>query len=40
MTHYSVQPRGQIFVNGNTFMSFAKNMSKILSSKYSQKFLD
>ena len=45
---YSVQPRHQIFVKGYGFLSFARNMgkilvkniSKILSSKYSQKFLD
>ena len=48
MTHYSVQPRDQIFVKGYGFLSFAKNMgkhigkniSKNLSSKYSQKILD
>ena len=48
MTHYSVQPRLQIFVKGYRFLSFAKNIgknigkkiSKNLSSKYSQKLLD
>ena len=48
MTHYSVQPKDQIFVTGYRFVSFAKNIcsntgksiSKILSIKYSQKFLD
>ena len=45
---YSVQPRDQIFVKGYVFLSFAKNMGKIigksisknLSGKYSQKLLD
>ena len=45
--HYSVEPRGQIFVKGYGFLSFAKNISKIicktisknLSSKCSQKLL-
>ena len=48
MTHYSVQPRDQIFVKGYGFLSFARNIgknigksiSKNLSSKYSQKLLD
>ena len=48
MTHYSVQPTDQMFVNSYGFLSFAKNMgrntgksnSKSLSSKYSQKLLD
>ena len=48
MTCHSVQPRGQIFVKGYGFLSFAKNMntntikdiSKNLSSKYSQKSID
>ena len=48
MTHYSVQPRDQIFVNGYGFFSFAKNMGKNigkdmstdLSGKYCQKILD
>ena len=48
MTRYSVQPKDQIFVTGYRFVSFAKNIcsnigkniSKILSIKYSQKFLD
>ena len=46
--HYSIQPRGQIFVKGYGVLSFAKNMdknigkniSKNLSSKYSQQLLD
>ena len=44
MTHYSIQPRDQIFVKGYGFLSFARNMgrniSKNLSCKYSQKLLD
>ena len=44
MTCYSVQPRDQTFVKGYGFLSFAinmgKNISKNLSSKYSQKLLD
>ena len=48
MTQYSVQSRDRIFVKGYEFLSFAKNMgenihknlSKILSGKYSQKLLD
>ena len=48
MTRYSVQPRHRIFINGNGFLSFAKNMSKNigksisknLSENYSQKLLD
>ena len=28
--HYSIQPRGQIFVKGYGVLSFAKNMEKIL----------
>ena len=45
---YSTESRIRIFVKGYGFLSFAKNMSKIigrniiknLSSKYSQKLLD
>ena len=41
MIRYSVQPRGRIFVRGNGFLSFArdigKNISKNISSKYSQR---
>ena len=48
MTYYSAKPRGGIFVKSYGFLSFAKNMgrdidkniSKILSSKYSEKLLD
>ena len=44
MIRYSVQPRGRIFLRGNEFLSFArnigKNISKNISSKYSQKIPD
>ena len=48
MIHSSVQPRGRIFVKGYGFLSFAKNLGKYfgkditknLSSKYSQTLLD
>ena len=48
MTHYSGQPKYQIFVKGYGIFSFAKNMSKNigkniskkLSGKYSQKPID
>ena len=41
MTHYSVQPRDQIFVKGYGFSSFARNMEKhidkIIIKKLSSK---
>ena len=40
MTRYLVQSRDQIFVRGYIFFSFAKNIGKNLSCKYSQKLLD
>ena len=43
MTRYAVQSRDQIFVKSYGFLSFARimgNISKHLSSKYSQKLLD
>ena len=48
MTYYSVQPRDGIFVKGYASLSFVRkmgknvveNISKNLSSKYSQKLLD
>ena len=48
MMCYSVQLRDQIFVKGYGFLSFAKNMGRIigenvsknLSSKYGQKIFD
>ena len=37
---YSIEPRDRIYVKGYGFLSFAKNMGKILSNKYGQKLLD
>ena len=37
---YSIEPRNKIYVKGYRFLSFAKNMGKNLSNKYSQKLLD
>ena len=37
---YSIEPRDRIYVKGFGFLSFAKNMGKRLSNKYSQKILD
>ena len=37
---YSIEPRNRIYVKGNGFLSFAKNMGKNLSNKYGQKLLD
>ena len=37
---YSIEPRHRIYVKGYEFLSFAKNMGKSLSNKYSQKRLD
>ena len=37
---YSIEPSDRIYVKGYEFLSFAKNMGKSLSSKYSQKLLD
>ena len=34
---YSIKPRDRIHVKGYGFLSFAKNMRKILSNKYGQK---
>ena len=38
--HYSIKPRDRIYVIGYGFLSFAKNIGKNMSSKYSQKLLD
>ena len=35
MRRYSVQPRHRIFVEVYEFLSFAKNMDRNLTSKYS-----
>ena len=37
---YSVEPRDRIYVKGYGLLSFAKNIGKILSNKFSQKLLD
>ena len=37
---YSIEPREDLDVKGYEFLSFAKNIGKNLSNKYSQKFLD
>ena len=37
---YSIEPRDRIYVKVYRFLSFAKNMGKILSNKYGQKRLD
>ena len=37
---YSSEPRDRIYVKGHGFLSFAKNMVKNLSNKYSKKLLD
>ena len=37
---YSIDPRDRIYVKGFGFLSFAKNMDKNLSNKYSTKLLD
>ena len=34
---YSIEPRDSIYVKGYGFLSFAKNIGKNISSKYSQK---
>ena len=37
---YSTEPRNKIYAKGYRFLSFAKNMGKNLSNKYSQKLLN
>ena len=37
---YSVELRDRTYVKGYGFLSFAKNISKILINKYGQKLLD
>ena len=37
---YSIEPRNKIYVKGYRFLSFAKNIGKNLSNKYSQKLLN
>ena len=40
MSRYLVQHRDKIFVKGYVFLSFAKNISRKVSGKYSLKRLD
>ena len=35
--HYSIEPKGRIYVKGYRFLSFAKNIGKNFSGKYSKK---
>ena len=37
---YSAEPKDRLYVKGYGFLSFAKNVGKNLSNKYSQKLLD
>ena len=37
---YSIELKDRIYVKGYGFLSFVKNMSKDLSSKYGQKLLN
>ena len=37
---YSIEPEGRRYAKGYGFLSFEKNMSKNLSSRYGQKLLD
>ena len=37
---HSIEPKDRIYVKGYGFSSFAKNMGKNLSNKYSEKRLD
>ena len=37
---YSIDPKNRICVKGYGFLSFAKNIGKNVSNKYSQKLLD
>ena len=37
---YSIEPRDKIYVKGQGFLSFTKNIGKSLSNKYRQKLLD
>ena len=37
---YSIEPRDRIYVKGYGFLSFAKNIGKNLSNKYSPKIID
>ena len=37
---YSAEPKDRLYVKGYGFLSFAKNVGKNVSNKYSQKLLD
>ena len=37
---YSIEPRERIYMKRHGFLSFAKNMGKILSNEYGQKIFD
>ena len=37
---YSIEPKNRRYVKGYGFLSFAKNMGKNISNKYSQKLFD
>ena len=37
---YSIKPRDRRYVKGYGFLSFAKNIGKNISSKYSQKLVE
>ena len=37
---YSIEPKDKRYVKSNGFLSFAKNMCKDISNKYSQKLVD
>ena len=37
---YSIEPRDRRYVKGYGFLSFAKNIGKTISNKYSQKLVD
>ena len=37
---YSIEPKDRVYVKGYGFLSFAKNIGKHLSNKYSQNLLD
>ena len=38
--HFSIEPRDRTYVKGYGFLSFAKNIGKDISIKYSQKLVD
>ena len=38
--HYSIEPRDRTYVKSYGFLSFAKNIGKDISIKYSQKLVD